>query len=97
MGKVVGRAEFPWFGPLNMIGMSHGNLAQFTRSLSFGHLILLNHGYLLLAVNSMYDEALHHTNEEMMAKGKGNIDVQSVVKKPEGVVMEGVVFLKLII
>ena len=43
---------------------------------------LLNHGHLLLTVNSVYDEALYYTNEEMKAKGKGNIDVQSAVEKP---------------
>ena len=36
---------------------------------------LLNHGHLLLTVNSVYDEALYYTNEEMKAKGKGDIDV----------------------
>lgn len=43
---------------------------------------LLNHGHLLLTVNSVYDEALYYTNEEMKAKGKGNIDVQAVVEIP---------------
>ena len=43
---------------------------------------LLNHGHLLLTVNSVYDEALYYTNEEMKAKGKGNIDVQSAVERP---------------
>ena len=43
---------------------------------------LLNHGHLLLTVNSVYDEALYYTNEEMKAKGKGDIDVQSIVERP---------------
>ena len=43
---------------------------------------LLNHGHLLLTVNSVYDEALYFTNEEMKAKGKGDIDVQAVVERP---------------
>lgn len=43
---------------------------------------LLNHGHLLLTVNSVYDEALYFTNEEMKANGKGDIDVQSVVERP---------------
>ena len=41
-----------------------------------------NHGHLLLTVNSVYDEALYFTNEEMKAKGKGDIDVQAVVERP---------------
>ena len=44
---------------------------------------LLNHGHLLLTVNSVYDEALYYTNKEMKAKGKGDIDVQSVVERPQ--------------
>ena len=36
---------------------------------------LLNHGHLLLTVNSVYDEALYFTNEEMKANGKGDIDI----------------------
>ena len=40
----------------------------------------LNHGHLLLPGNSVYDEALYYTNEEMKAQGKGDIDVQSVVE-----------------
>ena len=43
---------------------------------------LLNHGHLLLAVSAIYDEAIYHTNEEMKAKGKENIDVQSLVERP---------------
>ena len=43
---------------------------------------LLNPGHLLLTVNSVYDEALYFTNEEMKAKGKGDIDVQAVVERP---------------
>ena len=43
---------------------------------------LLNHGHLLLTVNSVYDEALYFTNEEMKANGKGDIDVQSVIERP---------------
>ena len=43
---------------------------------------LLNHGHLLLTVNSVYDEARYFTNEEMKAKGKGDIDVQAVVERP---------------
>ena len=44
---------------------------------------LLNHGHLLLTVNSVYDEAVYYTNEEMKANGKGDIDVQSVVERPQ--------------
>ena len=44
---------------------------------------LLKHGHLLLTVNSVYDEALYYTNEEMKAKGKGDIDVQSIVERPQ--------------
>ena len=44
---------------------------------------LLNHGHLLLTVNSIYDEAVYYTNEEMIAKGKGDIDVQSLVERPQ--------------
>lgn len=33
--------------------------------------------------NSVYDEALYYTNKEMKAKGKGDIDVQSVVERPQ--------------
>ena len=44
---------------------------------------LLNHGHLLLTVNSVYDEALCYTSEEMKAKGKGDIDVQSIVEGPQ--------------
>ncbi len=43
---------------------------------------LLNHGHLLLTVNSLYDEAIYYTNEEMKAKGKGDIDVQAIVERP---------------
>lgn len=59
---------------------------------------LLNHGHLLLTVNSVYDdEALYYTNEEMKAKGKGDIDVQSVVERPQVYTFWGdVVPLKLI-
>ena len=42
---------------------------------------LLNHGHLLLTVNSVYDEAIYYTNEEMKAKGKRHTDVQSVVER----------------
>ena len=44
---------------------------------------LLNHGHLLLTVNSVYDEALYYINEEMKPKGRGNIDVQFVVERPQ--------------
>ena len=43
---------------------------------------LLNHGHLLLTASAIYDEALYHTNDEMKAKGKDNIDVQSLVERP---------------
>ncbi|CAH3194686.1 unnamed protein product, partial [Porites evermanni] len=43
---------------------------------------LLNHGHLLLTVSAIYDEAIYYTNEEMKAKGKENIDVQSLVERP---------------
>ena len=43
---------------------------------------LLNHGHLLLTVSAIYDEAVYYTNEEMKAKGKENIDVQSLVERP---------------
>lgn len=44
---------------------------------------LLNHGYLLLTVNAVYDEALYFTNKEMEDQGKGNVDVQSLVERPQ--------------
>ena len=37
---------------------------------------LLNHGYLLLTVNAVYDEALYFTDKQMKEKGKGNVGVQ---------------------
>ncbi len=43
---------------------------------------LLNHGHLLLTVNSLYDQAIYFTNEEMKARGKGDIDVQAIVERP---------------
>ena len=43
---------------------------------------LLNHGYLLLTVNVVYDEALFYTVKEMEEQGKGNVDVQSLVERP---------------
>ena len=43
---------------------------------------LLNHGHLLLTVSTIYDDAICYTNEEMKAKGKENIDVQSLVERP---------------
>ena len=43
---------------------------------------LLNHGHLLLTVSAIYDDAIYYTNEEMKAKGKENIDVQSLVERP---------------
>ena len=43
---------------------------------------LLNHGYLLLTVNVVYDEAFFFTDKEMEEQGKGNIDVQSLVERP---------------
>ena len=43
---------------------------------------LLNHGHLLLTASAIYDEALYHTNDEMKAKGKDNIDMQSLVERP---------------
>ena len=43
---------------------------------------LLNHAHLLLTVSAIYDEAIYYTNEEMKAKGKENIDVQSPVERP---------------
>ena len=44
---------------------------------------LLNHGYLLITVNVLYDEAVFFTNKEMEEQGKGTIDVQSLVEKPQ--------------
>ena len=44
---------------------------------------LLNHGYLLMTVNVLYDEAVFFTNKEMQEQGKGIIDVQSLVQKPQ--------------
>ena len=44
---------------------------------------LLNHGYLLMTVNVLYDEAVFFTNKEMEEQGKGTIDVQSLVEKPQ--------------
>ena len=44
---------------------------------------LLNHGYLLLTVNAVYDEALYFTDKEMKEQGKGNVDVQSLVERPQ--------------
>ena len=44
---------------------------------------LLNHGYLLMTVNVLYDEAVFFTNKEMEEEGKGTIDVQSLVEKPQ--------------
>lgn len=43
---------------------------------------LLNHGHLLLSISTIYDEAIYYTNEQMKAKGKENIDVQSLVESP---------------
>ena len=43
---------------------------------------LLNHGHLLLTVSAIYNDAIYYTNEEMKAKGKENIDVQSLVERP---------------
>ena len=43
---------------------------------------LLNHGYLLLTVNVVFDEALFYTDKEMEEQGKGNVDVQSLVERP---------------
>ena len=43
---------------------------------------LLNHVHLLLTVSTKYDEANYYTNEEKKAKGKENIDVQSLVERP---------------
>ena len=44
---------------------------------------LLNHGYLLMTVNILYDEAVFNTDKEMEEQGKGNIDVQSLVERPQ--------------
>ena len=44
---------------------------------------LLNHGYLLMTVNVLYDDAVFFTNKEMEEQGKGTIDVQSLVEKPQ--------------
>ena len=44
---------------------------------------LLNHGYLLLTVNAVYDEALYFTDKEMEEQGKANVDVQSLVQRPQ--------------
>ena len=44
---------------------------------------LLNHGYLLMTVNVLYNEAVFYTNKEMEEQGKGNIDVQSLVERPQ--------------
>lgn len=44
---------------------------------------LLNHGYLLITVNVLYDEAVFFTNKEMEEQGKGTIDVQSLVENPQ--------------
>ncbi|XP_022803764.1 uncharacterized protein LOC111341076 [Stylophora pistillata] len=44
---------------------------------------LLNHGYLLLTVNAVFDKALYFTNKEMEDQGKGNVDVQSLVEWPQ--------------
>ena len=44
---------------------------------------LLNHRYLLMTVNVLYDEVVFYTNKEMEEQGKGNIDVQSLVERPQ--------------
>ena len=40
---------------------------------------LLNHGYLLLTVYAVYDDALYFTDKEMKEQGKG----QSLVERPQ--------------
>ena len=44
---------------------------------------LLNHGYLLMTVNVLYDEAVFFTNKVMEEQGKRTIDVQSLVENPQ--------------
>lgn len=44
---------------------------------------LLNHGYLLITVNVVYDEALFFTDKEIEEQGKANVDVQSLVERPQ--------------
>ena len=51
---------------------------------------LLNHSHLLLTASAIYDEALYHTNDEMKAKGKDNIDMQSLVERPQCIYWGGV-------
>ena len=57
---------------------------QRTRSLMFWHdgSTISNHSYLLIMVNTIYDNALFYTDEEYYEMHKSKINIQSVVEKP---------------
>ena len=42
-----------------------------------------NHSYLLMAVNCIYDIAIHLTNEEYEMKFRKKVNVQSTIEMPE--------------
>ena len=55
--QVVGKPDFPQILPANLIGFLHVNLAQFTRTLSFGYFV--KDFFLLLEL--ITKDIFHHT------------------------------------
>ena len=51
------------------------------------HSCVLNHGHLLLTVNVMYDPAFYLTREEIRAKTGKDIEIETLVQKPEVYIM----------
>lgn len=51
------------------------------------HSCILNHGHLLLTVNVMYDPAFYFTREELKLKTGKDIDIETLVQKPQVYIM----------
>ncbi|KAI8481571.1 hypothetical protein Bbelb_406710 [Branchiostoma belcheri] len=47
------------------------------------HSTILNTGYLLVTVHTLYDPAVYYTAKELEEQGRGQVDIQSEVEKPE--------------
>ena len=58
---------------------------QRQRSLVFwhDHATILNHGFLMVTVHTLYDQAVHLTNQEYLNKTGKHLNVQAEVEQPE--------------
>ena len=51
------------------------------------HSCILNHGHLLLTVNTLYDPAMYFTPVELKLKTGKDIDIETQVQKPQVYIM----------